>query len=96
MALVLRAEPSVQGELEGRQYMTQEATLRGDVEEVAVRGAALHLVIPPMCASISAAVGNVHRLARDGSVPLSQAGATTLARLHAMLVVSSGADSTGQ
>eukprot|EP00892_Ulva_mutabilis_P003285 jgi/Ulvmu1/1328/UM011_0056.1 len=81
------AAPDPEG-LEGQQYMTQEATLRGNTEEVAVKRAPLRLVIPPVCASVAAAVFNVDFLVRGGSVALAEDGRGTLSRLKALLSVS--------
>lgn len=75
----------MQGELAGRQYMTQEATLRGDVEEVAVRGAQLHLAIPPACAGVAVAVRSIDEVAHDGRATLSQDSRETLSRLKELL-----------
>lgn len=65
--------------------MTQEATLRGDVEEVAVRGAQLRLAVPPTCFGITAAVRNIGQAAHGGQVSLSQDCHKTLSRLQLLL-----------
>jgi hypothetical protein len=68
--------------LQASEYTRPVSESRGDIEEVAVRGGRLQLLVPSACSNVRAAVSNLVQLAAAGDLLITP-HEDVLQRMHA-------------